>query len=49
MDLKLKIVENKDDEYAGCMVCKESNTIAFKVEHMSDLVEAMKETGLSYK
>ena len=31
MDLKLRIVENPDDEYAGCMVLAQKKTIAFKV------------------
>ena len=41
MDLKLRIVENPDDEYAGCMVLAEKKTIAFKVNYMSDLTKAM--------
>ena len=42
MDLKLRIVENPDDEYAGCMVLTERKTIAFKIDQMSDLSKAMK-------
>ena len=41
MDLKLRIVENPDDEYAGFMVLAEKKTIAFKVNYMSDLTKAM--------
>ena len=41
MDLKLRIVENPDDEYAGCMVLAEKKIIAFKVNYMSDLTKAM--------
>ena len=41
MDLKLRIVENEDDEYAGCMVLSEKRTIAFKVDFMRDLIRAM--------
>lgn len=41
MNLKLRIVENKDDEYAGCIVLAEQKTIAFKVDSMSDLVKAI--------
>ena len=41
MGLKLRVVENKDDEYAGCMVLTEQKVIAFKVDYMSDLVKAM--------
>ena len=38
MDLKLRIVENPDNEYAGCMVLAEKKTIAFKVDSMCALV-----------
>ena len=41
MDLKLRIVENPDDEYAGCMVLAEKKTISFKVNYMCDLTKAM--------
>lgn len=41
MALKLRIVENEDDEYAGCIVVKDQKTIVFKVDYMSDLVRAM--------
>ena len=41
MDLKLRIVENQDDEYAGCIVLAEQKTIAFKVDYMSNLRNAM--------
>ena len=41
MDLKLRIVENKNDEYAGCIVLAEQKTIAFKVDSMSALVRAI--------
>lgn len=41
MDLKLRMVENPDDEYAGCMVLAEKKTIAFKVNYMRDLTKAM--------
>ena len=41
MDLKLRMVENPDDEYAGCMVLTEKQTIAFKVNYMSDLIKAL--------
>ena len=41
MDLKLRIVENPHDEYAGCMVLAEKKIIAFKVNYMSDLTKAM--------
>ena len=41
MDLKLRIVENPDDEYAGCMVLAEKKTITFKVNYMRDLTKAM--------
>ena len=42
MALRLRIVENEDEEYAGCMVLADRKTIAFKVDYMRDLVQAMK-------
>ena len=41
MDLKLRMIEKPDDEYAGCMILEDKKTIAFKVDYMSDLVKAM--------
>ena len=41
MDLKIRIVENEDDEYAGCMVLTNQKVIAFKVDYMSDLASAL--------
>ena len=41
MDLKLRMIENPDDEYAGCMVLTNKKTIAFKVDYMKDLIKAM--------
>ena len=41
MDLQLRMIENPDDEYAGCMVLADKQTIAFKVDYMSDLIKAM--------
>ena len=41
MDLILRMIENPDDEYAGCMVLTDKQTIAFKVDYMSDLIKAM--------
>lgn len=41
MDLKLRVVENEDDEYAGCMVLTKQKTIAFKIDYMSDLIKAI--------
>lgn len=41
MALQLRMVENPDDEYAGCTVHKGRQTIAFKVDYMSDLVKAL--------
>ena len=46
MDLKLRIIENPDDEYAGYMVLTEKKTIAFKIDYMGGLVKAMKTTGV---
>jgi hypothetical protein len=42
MALKLRLVENEDDEYAGCMVCADRKTIAFKINYISDLLKAIK-------
>ena len=41
MDLKLRMIEKPDDEYAECMILEDKKTIAFKVDYMSDLVKAM--------
>ena len=41
MDVKLRIIENPNEEYAGCMVIAEKKTIAFKVDRMGDLQTAM--------
>lgn len=43
MHLKLRCVENEEVEYAGCMVLTERKTIAFKIDCMSDLENAMEE------
>ena len=43
MDLKLRIVENKNAEYAGCVVLAEKKTIAFKLDFLCDLTKAMEE------
>ena len=41
MDLKLRIVENEDDEYAGCMVLTNRKIIAFKINYMDDLTRPL--------
>ena len=41
MNLNLRIVENEDYEYAGCMVFAERNTIMFKINDMGDLIRNM--------
>ena len=41
MALKLRIVENEDEEYVGCIVITDQKTIAFKVDYMSELRKAM--------
>ena len=46
MDLKLRIVKNEDDEYAGCMVLTKQKTIAFKIDYMSDLIKAIEPSSL---
>lgn len=45
MDLKIRIAKNEDEEYAGCMVLAEKKTIAFKIDHRSDLAKAMEENS----
>ena len=40
MDLKLRVVENTEDEYAGCMIYADRKTIAFKVNCLRDLLRA---------
>ena len=46
MALKLRVVENESNAYAGCMVLKEKKTIAFKIDYMSDLVKTMEHEEL---
>ena len=46
MNVKLKIVENPDDEYAGCIVFRKKKTIVFKIDYMGDIVMAMKNTAV---
>ena len=41
MDLKLRTIEDPDDEYAGCTILEDEKLIAFKINHMGDLVTAM--------
>lgn len=41
MELKLRVVENQDEEYAGCIVLSDSKTIIFKIDHINDLMMAM--------
>ena len=41
MALRLRIVENEDDEYAGCMVLTNRKVIAFKIDYLGDLTRAL--------
>ena len=41
MDLKLRIVDNADDEYSGCIILTGKKIIAFKIDYISDLIKAM--------
>ncbi|MBQ3000758.1 MAG: hypothetical protein IJD63_03310 [Oscillospiraceae bacterium] len=41
MGLKLRVIENPDDEYAGCMIIAKDKNIFFKIDYMIDLVIAM--------
>ena len=45
MALKLRIVEDADMEYAGCMVLTDEKTVIFKIDHMQDLIKAARNTG----
>ena len=48
MDLKLRMIEKPEDEYAGCIILTENRTIAFKVDYMSDLENAIKGTATEH-
>lgn len=41
MGLKLRVINNPDDEYAGCMILENDKNIFFKIDYMIDLVKAM--------
>ena len=41
MALKLIVVENQDEEYAGCMVFAKKASVAFKIDFMHNLIKAM--------
>ena len=41
MALKLRVVEDADLEYAGCMVLTDEKTVIFKIDHMCDLIKAV--------
>ena len=41
MELKLRVVDNENDAYAGCMICKEKKIAVFKIDYMRDLTQAM--------
>ena len=41
MGLRLRIVEDRDNEYAGCMVLTDQKTIAFKIDDRRDLIKAL--------
>ena len=38
MALKLRVVENEDDEYPGCMIYPQQKIIAFKIDNLSDFI-----------
>ena len=42
MDLKLRIMENEDDELAGCMILPKKKIIGFKIDHLNELIKAIK-------
>ena len=41
MSLKLRMIENPDEEYAGCMVLPEKKTIIFKIDNLGDFIKSM--------
>ena len=41
MGLKLRVVKNLDEEYAGCIVLPDQKTVIFKIDHMQDLMKAI--------
>ena len=41
MELKLRFTGNPNDEYPGCILLTEKKTIAFKVDCISDLQNAL--------
>ena len=41
MDLQLRIVEDPDEEYAGCMVYANRHRIVFKIDYVSRLQKAL--------
>ena len=46
MGIRLRIVENEDEEYAGCMVFTDRKVIVFKIDYMRDLTKAL-ETAMN--
>ena len=44
MDLALRVIDNPNDEYAGCMVLTDKQTIAFKLDYMSNLIKAIEKS-----
>ena len=36
MDLRLRMIEDPEKEYAGCMILEDQKTVAFKLDHMSE-------------
>ena len=41
MDLKLRMIDDPDVEYAGCIVLTERKTIMFKIDNIGALINAM--------
>jgi len=41
MNMKIRNVKNPDDEYAGCTVFQDRQTVAFKIDYLKDLLEAI--------
>lgn len=41
LTLRLRMIENEDEEYASCMVFPEEKRITFKIDRLLDLIKAM--------
>lgn len=42
MNVELRMIENPDDEYAGCIILRDQQTVAFKIDYLRELISALK-------